>query len=134
MVRRGKRHDYFTSCLPWPQEGPGVEISIGGVASVRASGTPTFKPVEISGTTGQLIRNPNTLGGVFSTGSGFDFKTVDFAPDGYKVVGDTGSMMHLDWLSPGLQVDLSTATPISINDLRQAFQIQKLYERDGCVS
>lgn len=131
LVRRGKRHDYFTSCLPWPQKGPGVEISIGGVASVRASGTPTFKPVTVSGTRGQLIRQPNTLGGVFDVGSGFDFKSVDFAPNGYKVAGDSGSIMHLDWLSPGLQVDLSSATPISINDLRQAFQIQKLYERDA---
>lgn len=131
LVRRGKRHDYFTSCLPWPQKGPGVEISIGGVASVHASGTPTFKPVTVSGTRGQLIRQPNTLGGTMKVGDGFDFNSVDFAPDGYHVAGDSGSMMHLDWLSPGLQVDLSTATPISINDLRQAFQIQKLYERDA---
>jgi hypothetical protein len=131
LVRRGKRHDYFTSCLPWPQKGPGVEISIGGMASVHASGTPTFKSVSVSGNHGQLIRQPNTLGGVNTVGSGFDFKDVDFAPNGYTVQGDTGSMMHLDWLSPGLQVDLSSATPISINDLRQAFQIQKLYERDA---
>ena len=33
-LRRGKRHDYFTSALPWPQKGPGVEISIGGNAPV----------------------------------------------------------------------------------------------------
>lgn len=131
LVRRGKRHDYFTSCLPWPQKGPGVEISIGGTASVSASGTPTFKAVQVSGTRGELVRNPNTLGGIMPVGSGFDFNSVDYAPQGYKVAGDTGSMMHLDWLSPGLKVDLSTATPISINDLRQAFQIQKLYERDA---
>lgn len=131
LVRRGKRHDYFTSCLPWPQKGPGVEISVGGTAAVNASGTPTFKAVTVSGTRGQSIRNPNTLGGVMSVGNGFDFNSVDFSPNGYAVAGDSGSMMHLDWLSPGLQVDLSTATPISINDLRQAFQIQKLYERDA---
>lgn len=131
LVRRGKRHDYFTSCLPWPQKGPGVEISIGGTAVVSASGTPTFKAVSVSGTRGQLIRSPNTLGGVLPVGSGFDFNSVDFAPKGYTVAGDSGSMVHFDWLSPGLQVDLSTATPISINDLRQAFQIQKLYERDA---
>ena len=131
LARRGKRHDYFTSCLPWPQKGPGVEISIGGTASVHASGTPTFKPVTVSGTHGQFTRQPNTLGGVMNVGNGFDFNSVDFAPNGYQIIGDSGSMMHLDWLSPGLQVDLSTATPISINDLRQAFQIQKLYERDA---
>lgn len=131
LVRRGKRHDYFTSCLPWPQKGPGVEVSVGGMASVRASGTPTFKAVSVSGDRGQLIRQPNTLGGIKVVGDGFDFNSVDFAPNGYRVAGDSGNMMHLDWLSPGLQVDLSSATPISINDLRQAFQIQKLYERDA---
>ena len=34
LLRRGKRHDYFTSSLPWPQKGPGVEISLGGSANV----------------------------------------------------------------------------------------------------
>lgn len=39
LVRRGKRHDYFTSCLPWPQKGPGVEISLGGTANLNISGS-----------------------------------------------------------------------------------------------
>ena len=32
LLKRGKRHDYFTSCLPWPQKGPGVEIPLGTTA------------------------------------------------------------------------------------------------------
>ena len=39
LVRRCKRHDYFTSCLPWPQKGPGVEISLGGSAKVNGGVT-----------------------------------------------------------------------------------------------
>lgn len=131
LVRRGKRHDYFTSCLPWPQKGPGVEISIGGKAEVNPVSTPTFKPVLVSGTRGQVIRQQNTLGYADATPDSFGFNDVDFATSSYSVKGDSGQMHHLDWLSPGLQVDLSTASPISINDLRQAFQIQKLYERDA---
>ena len=34
ILPRGKRHDYFTSALPWPQKGPGVEIPVGGKAPV----------------------------------------------------------------------------------------------------
>ena len=31
---RGKRHDYFTSALPWTQKGPGVSIGLAGTASI----------------------------------------------------------------------------------------------------
>lgn len=39
LHKRGKRHDYFTSCLPWPQKGPGADVSIAG------GGIPTFSTV-----------------------------------------------------------------------------------------
>lgn len=43
LFRRGKRHDYFTSCLPWPQKGDSVEVSLGGTAPVRISSTAADK-------------------------------------------------------------------------------------------
>lgn len=134
LVRRGKRHDYFTSCLPWPQKGPGVEISIGGsaniVGTVSGSGNPSFSFV---GTDGQSSKIP--VGTLTTLGNPDDFGMISLdvksgsgskSQSGYALVG---------WKDPALSVtgtaDLSSATPISINDLRQAFQIQKLYERDA---
>ena len=130
LVRRGKRHDYFTSCLPWPQKGPGVEISIGGSANLKATvvgaGIPTFSC---------STSNGNILAGSFYgyQQTGRDLSSV------YQTVNGISSTSvdakQLSWQEPALSVtgtaDLSTATPISINDLRQAFQIQKLYERDA---
>ena len=115
LVRRGKRHDYFTSCLPWPQKGPGVEISIGGTAkvSISGNGAPLFETSSL----------PSVLGSFF-------------LDKGNDVVFNNNSSYNynpLVWKDPALSAfaDLSSATPISINDLRQAFQIQKLYERDA---
>lgn len=116
LVRRGKRHDYFTSCLPWPQKGPGVEISIGGTADVniKSTGAPVFSSTSA----------PASLNNLILTGG----NNVSIALTQSQL-----NLPYLSWSNPALSAtaDLSTATPISINDLRQAFQIQKLYERDA---
>ena len=39
LLKRGKRHDYFTSCLPWPQKGPAVELPLGSTAPITGLGT-----------------------------------------------------------------------------------------------
>lgn len=52
LLRRGKRHDYFTSCLPWPQKGPSVPLPLGSQAPVRSDGT--------SGTFPDVIVDPGS--------------------------------------------------------------------------
>lgn len=147
LFRRGKRHDYFTSALPWPQKGPGVEISIGGTADVSILGVgsnPFFTNKQEFGQTGsgtQFKRLP--------AGSPLNFY-VSSKPDGNENLSlNSGisttatpiqngrrpanaiSEVLLNWQNVQATADLSTATPISINDFRQAFQVQRLYERDA---
>jgi len=109
LLKRGKRPDYFTSCLPWPQKGPGVQIPLGGSAPVVANGTPTFQTPGSAGT--QLVSNTGSTNVLWGTGS---------EPTGL-----------LSWVNPALIADLTAATAATINSLRQAFQIQKMYERDA---
>lgn len=116
LLRRGKRHDYFTSALPWPQKGPGVEIGIAGSASVTGTIPDSAFVVGDSSSTSSVI-------GSHSLGSDVIYN------------GSSGSTTLLPLsinVSAGqLTADMSQTTSATINSLRQAFQIQKLYERDA---
>lgn len=115
LVRRGKRHDYFTSSLPWPQKGPAVNIPLGTTAPIKSLGTPQTFATTAPGATftytapGALGSSPTSTA-VTTTGQ------LNFGP--------------LDQVA-ALYTDLTAATAATINSLRQAFQVQKIYERDA---
>jgi len=114
LLKRGKRKDYFTSSLPWPQKGASVTLPLGGKANIVSDAA-------FDGTSGasNRINIYNTSGAKkgMSASSGSSFNLYgDSAQNG------DGKTM---W------ADLSTATAATINQLRQSFQIQKLLERDA---
>lgn len=117
LRRRVKRADLFTRALPWPQRGPGVELPLGTVAPVVGDGTVEFT----DGTTPVNVFNDSGIGGIRGV-----------VPGTYTWAGPTGRLgVSTDPSKSGLKADLSQATAATINSLRQAFQVQKLYERDS---
>jgi hypothetical protein len=112
LVRRGKRKDYFTGALPWPQKGTAVSLPLGTSAPILSNGLqPTFTA---NGQTRGLITNgtDNRLG---IAGAAVGSGTIN------TIFGNQS----------GLYADLSAATSATINQLRQSFQIQRLLERDA---
>jgi hypothetical protein len=110
LLRRGKRKDYFTGALPWPQKGDSVSLPLGTTAPVISTGTgiPTFK---VGGS------NYNIGGATGNSGVFWNSTLTTGGP--------------ASWNDTKLVADLSTATAATINQLRQSFQIQKLLERDA---
>ncbi|EAC0909952.1 phage capsid protein [Salmonella enterica] len=127
LRKRGKRHDYFTSCLPWPQKGDGVELALG---------TPTLT-VPDKGIPPTFVFTERRTNKSFESGLAASQGGDDPAPLPYVYpisVADYGGpaddVWQLSgWGNPALAI--SNTDALTINSLRQAFQLQRMLERDA---
>lgn len=129
LLRRGKRHDYFTSALPSPQKGAAVELPLGTTV-------PVYGPTQLTTSTGS--RNMAV----------YNSTTGDWVENAF-IQNTTGTSLALDH-TPGVSggylgippaghdsganqpyADLTQATAATINVIREAITLQQYLERDA---
>lgn len=132
--KAAKYHDYFTSCLPAPQKGPDVMIGLSGEANVFGNGyTLGWTNGSLTGGTrsGSSLGDQNVKVGTLLSGNASSGSSNQMPGGDGKLWGIVQKSQISDPAYSGLIADLSTATSATINQLRLAFQIQKLYEKDA---
>lgn len=113
LLKRGKRHDKFTSCLTAQQKGTAAVLPLGSTAPIESNGT------------GMQFSSTATAQSIYTS---LHFSSGDF------VAGNpgAGSMPNaVTYYKDGLRANLSSATAATVNQLRTSIAVQHLLEADA---
>jgi len=128
LLRRGKRHDYFTSCLPWPQKGDSPLVPLGGYAAIEP--IPGVSEITTADLNSVRYKNASAFKGNLhkTLGAGDVPIIATGAPEAatsiYLNVPATN-------FSNALHANLSEIAAFTVNELRLSVQMQKMLERDA---
>jgi hypothetical protein len=117
LLRRGKRHDYFTSCLPWAQKGTEVTVDLGGTAPVLGLGT-------------TAAANYSTARTLYESDLGTEsysyVRTLNTGGNDFYVAGTASTSGY-----PNIHADLSGASGMSLADFRESVATQHFLEAEA---
>jgi hypothetical protein len=124
LLNRGKKHDYFTSSLPWPQKGADVTIPLGTIAPVYGDG----KTLGLNDGTTNAGIGANALSKVEGFTAIYDTATGSSVVGSPNIANEKSlGVVEKPGVS-GIYADLSEAISATINQLRLAFATQKFLE------
>jgi hypothetical protein len=120
-----KFHDYFTSCLPYPQRGPAVTIPMTGNAPIRL-GSPEGQYQDYEGSVEMVLGATSTS----NVPGSLTYGNFTGTPGEKKAMQFTGKEKTTGELGAGgwMYADLASVTAATVNDLRKAIAVQQYYE------